>query len=519
MKTYDQALVIEFLSRADSYGAGIDEIKKIETHISVVFLAGERAYKLKRAVKYPYLDFSTLDLRHNVCLAEVSINRRTAPGLYKGVVAITLDESGTLSIGGEGDVVEWLVEMARFDEDGLFDRLELNDKLMGTLAETIAHFHAAAVPHPEFDSYEGLQETIRGNAASLSLFGADVFDPADFQAICEAQRAALQGIFGEKLKARGKDGFVRHCHGDLHLRNICLIDDQPTLFDAIEFNDTFAYIDVFYDLAFLLMDLDHRGQRGFANIVLNRYLDITGDTDGLQSLPLLLSLRASIRAHVSATAAGKQSSTVEATHLAGDARRYLEMAQHYLQPGKPMLIAVGGLSGSGKSRLARTLASFVGVAPGARIIRSDVVRKTLAGVDPLTRLEAEGYSPEMSHRTYQSVYEQTRSVLKGGHSVVADAVFASPQERKAIAAIAGDLGLAFHGLWLEAPAEVMEGRVTQRTFNASDADAAVVRQQLSYDLGIIEWDCIDSAGAKSATLAKALKALGLYTVSKGQKSA
>ncbi|MBT4934939.1 MAG: AAA family ATPase [Rhodospirillaceae bacterium] len=515
MKTYDQLQVIEFLSRADSYGAGVDDVKKIETHISVVFLAGTQAYKLKRAIKYPYLDFSTLELRHSTCMAEVSVNQRTAPGLYKGVVAITLDESGALSIGGEGDIVEWLVEMARFNEDTLFDRMELNAELMGTLAETIAHFHAAADPHPEIDSFEGLQETITGNAASLSLIGTGIFDAAAFEAVCEMQRRALQGAFGEKLKTRGKEGFVRHCHGDLHLRNICLIDDQPTLFDAIEFNDTFAYIDVFYDLAFLLMDLDHRGQRPLANIVLNRYLDITGDTDGLQCLPLLLSLRASIRSHVSATAAGTQSSSVEAMHLAGEARQYLEMAQHYLQPGKPMLIAVGGLSGSGKSRLARVLAGFVGAAPGARIIRSDVVRKTLAGVDPLSRLDAQGYSPQMSHRTYQAVFEQSRSTLKGGHSVIADAVFANPEERKTIAAIADDLGLAFHGLWLEAPAEVMEERVTQRTFNASDADAAVVCQQLSYDLGVMEWDRIDSAGAKSATLDKALKALGLYTVSKG----
>jgi uncharacterized protein len=515
MKTYDQLQVIEFLSRADSYGAGVDDVKKIETHISVVFLAGKRAFKLKRAVKYPYLDFSTLELRHNTCMAEISVNRRTAPGLYKGVVALTADESGALSIGGEGEVVEWLVEMVRFDEDTLFDRLELSPKLMGTLAESIAHFHGAAEPHPEFDSYKGLQETITGNAASFSLFGAGVFDPAAVEAVSEGQRNALREGCGEKLKMRCKNGFVRHCHGDLHLRNICLIDEQPTLFDAIEFNDTFAYIDVFYDLAFLLMDLELRGQRPLANIVLNRYLDITGDTEGLQCLPLLLSIRASIRAHVSATAAGKQSSSVEAMHLAGEARQYLEMAQYYLQPGKPMLIAVGGLSGSGKSRLGRTLASFVGAAPGARIIRSDVLRKTLAGVDPLTRLEAESYSPEMSHRTYQSVYEQSRSVLNGGHSVIADAVFAKPEERKAIAAIADDLGLVFHGLWLEAPAEVMEKRVTQRTFNPSDADVAVVRQQLSYDLGVMEWDRIDSAGAKSTTLDKALKALGLYTVSKG----
>ncbi|NQU56141.1 MAG: AAA family ATPase [Rhodospirillales bacterium] len=523
MKDYDQSRVIEFLGRADSYGDGGEPVKKIETHISVVFLVGPRAFKLKRTVKYPYLDFSTLELRRQTCVAEVSVNRRTAPDLYKGVVAVTRSDDDVFSIAGDGEVVEWLVEMERFDEDTLFDQLSLNGKLtphlMGDLAEAIAEFHMAAEPRPQDDSVQGLEETISGNAASFSLFGADIFDSAAVQAVTEAQVAALHGACGEKLKARGKAGLVRHCHGDLHLRNICLTGGRPTLFDAIEFNDTFAHIDVFYDLAFLLMDLDHRGQRRLANIVLNRYLDITGDTDGLQCLPLLLSVRAAIRAHVNATAASQQSSPVETLRLAGEARAYLDLARDYLMPGKPRLIAVGGLSGSGKSRLGRELARYIGLAPGARIIRSDVIRKRLAGVTPLTRLEENGYSPEMTRRTYHEVYEQVRSALKGGHSVIADAVFANPEERKAIAALASKMGLAFDGLWLEAPADEMEARVTQRKFNASDADAAVVRQQLSYDLGNIEWSRVDSAGTKSLTLENGLNALGLSVVTEVQKSA
>ncbi len=519
MKDYDQSRVIEFLSRADSYGDGDGPVTKIETHISVVFLVGLRAFKLKRAVKYPYLDFSTLELRRRMCDAEVAVNRRTAPDLYKGVVAVTVSESGALSIAGDGETVEWLVEMVRFDEDALFNHLKLTPRLMGELAEAIADFHMAAKPRPQFDSYQGLEETITGNAASFALFGGDIVDAAVVEVLNQAQLAALRGPYGEKLKARGKAGLVRHCHGDLHLRNICLIDDRPTLFDAIEFNDTFAYIDVFYDLAFLLMDLDHRGLRRLANIILNRYLDITGDAGGLQCLPLLLSVRAAIRAHVSATAAGQQSNALDGERLAGEARSYLDLARDYLVTGKPRLIAVGGLSGSGKSRLGRELASYIGLAPGARIVRSDVIRKGLAGVTPLTRLDESGYSPEMTRRTYLELNDQAQSALQNGHSVIADAVFAKPEERKAIAAVADNMGLSFHGLWLEAPARVMEARVTARKFNASDADAAIVRQQLSYDLGAMEWTRIDSAGTKFSTLEKALKVLGLYVVIVEEKSA
>jgi hypothetical protein len=514
MKEYDQSRVIEFLGRADSYGDGRASVKKIETHISVVFLVGSQVFKLKRAVKYPYLDFSTLQLRHQMCEAEVSVNRRTAPDLYKGVVAVTLDASDALAIGGDGEVVEWLVEMNRFDEDTLFDRLELTPELMDALAGSIAGLHMTAEVRPGFDSYQGLEETITGNAASFSLFGASVFDAADIDTLTQAQLTVLRGRIGKKLKQRARAGRVRHCHGDLHLRNICLIDGQPTLFDAIEFNDSFACIDVIYDLAFLLMDIDFRAQRDLANIVLNRYLDITGDTDGLQCLPLLLSVRAAIRAHVSATAAAKQSHSLDAERLTQEARAYLDLARTYLKGGKSRLLAVGGLSGSGKSLLARELAPHVGLAPGARIVRSDIIRKHLAGVDPLSRLDEEGYSSAMTQRTYKTLYEQARRALQGGHCVIVDAVFAKPEERETIAALATEMGVEFDGLWLQAPAKIMAARVTQRTLDASDADAAVVRQQLSYNLGEIDWLRIDSAGAKTTMLRKALKALGLSVVSK-----
>ncbi len=514
MQTINQSQTIDYLCQPESYGPETGNVDVIETHISVVFLVGHRAFKLKRAVKYPYLDFSTVELRRHYCEVEVAINRRTAPSIYKGVVAVTHSEAKGYSLDGEGEIVDWLVEMARFDENTLFDRLSvagmLKRHLMVDLAETIAEFHMAAEPHLKAGSHEEIEATITSNTASFSEFGIGVFDREDVEALTVAQLAALRGEIGDRIEMRREAGLVRHCHGDLHLRNICLVGGIPTLFDAIEFNENFAHIDVFYDLAFLLMDLDHRGLRHLANLVLNRYLDVTDDTGGLKCLPLFLSLRAAIRAHVGATAAGQHLETSEAERLGREARAYFDLARDYLSPPRPRLIAVGGLSGSGKSCMGRSLASQIGAAPGARIARSDVLRKRLAGVDQLTRLDVQGYSPEMTARTYQAVYKEAGRALRQGHSVIADAVFARPEERRIIAGIASDLGVPFDGLWLESPVEVMEARVNKRKNNASDADAAVVHMQQSYDLGDMEWTRIDSSGEKTSTLKKGLKSLGIY---------
>jgi predicted kinase len=302
---------------------------------------------------------------------------------------------------------------------------------------------------------------------------------------------------------------VRRCHGDLHLGNICLIDNRPVLFDAIEFNETFSVIDVLYDAAFLVMDLDHLGQRNLAGQFLNRYLDATGDDDGLAALPLFLSLRAAIRAHVGATAARAFADPAEARERLAEARIYLAEAFTYLEPGKPRLIAIGGLSGSGKSRLACELAPGIGAAPGARVVRSDAVRKQLAGVGLHDRLGPEGYSAEMTARTFAELDRRVEAALRIGRPVVADAVFARPEERDRLARIAAACGVSFDGLWLEADPALMERRLADRAADVSDATIEILRLQRTYDLGRIEWTRIDSGGTREETLAKALAALGL----------
>lgn len=508
----DQSEVITFLSHGDAYGLAGSPVDRVETHASVVFLVGERAYKLKRAVRFPYLDYSTSDLRRRCCHAEVRINRRTAPDIYRGVAAVTRDKHGELRLGGDGSAVDWLVEMARFDEDTLFDRLARKGVLdrfaMEDLADRVARFHHDAEPRPGRGGRAMAAKIIESNTQSFRECPAGLLDPAGVAELAQQTWRALTEVEA-LLEDRRERGFVRHCHGDLHLRNIFLHNGQATLFDAIEFDPDLADIDVLYDLAFLVMDLDHRALPELASVVLNRYLDNTGDADGLAALPLFLSLRAAIRSHVQAVAAAEQSVPDEATALAADAASYLDLARRYLMPAQPRLIAVGGLSGSGKSRLARELAPLVGTAPGARIVRTDSTRKRLAGIALGDRLGADGYTKAMNSRTYEAVFDECGRALAAGRSVVADAVFADLREREAIEQVALEAGVPFQGLWLEASPAVMEERVTWRRRNVSDATAWVVRLQMQYDLGPMHWRSLDTSGPREETLMRARMLLDL----------
>lgn len=484
--------VIAFLGDPRTHGG--QPVERIDTHAALVFLAGERALKLKRAVRYPYLDYSTVAKRHAACLAELAINRRTAPALYRGVVAIRRGDDGHLRLDEDeaaGEAIDWLVSMARFPDEALFDRMAerggLTPVLMRRLAERVAAFHRDAAPRPDGGGVEALRVVADGNLEDLRA-APDLF-PADAVArLAERTSEALDRL-APLLEARRRDGFVRHGHGDLHLRNIVLLDGEPTLFDAIEFDEALAVADVFYDLAFLLMDLDHRGLRSLGNAVLNRYLEETEDYGGLAALPLFLSLRAAVRAKVSAASlrlGGK------AEGLAGEARRYLDQALAALEPAPVRLVAVGGLSGSGKTRLAKGIAPDLGPSPGAVVLRSDVLRKRLCGVADTDRLPADGYAPAVTERVYGELYRRAAAVLGTGQAVVVDAVSARPEERRRIEAVAAEAGARFDGIWMEAPLPERVERVTNRRNDASDATADVVERQESYDLGTIDWTRLDS---------------------------
>lgn len=500
----DQASVIAFLESPSTHGNA--RVDRIDTHASVVFLAGHRAWKLKRAVRYDYLDYSTVERRKAMCEAEVRLNRRTAAAIYRGVVPVTRRPDGPLALGGSGEPVDWVVEMVRFDEQDLFDRRAargaLDIELMTPLASAIVRFHALAERTPRHGGVGGMAWVIDGNASGFAEQGAGILDPAACTALTDAARRALSR-HSARLERRRRDGFVRHCHGDLHLRNLVLIEGRPTLFDAVEFNDEIACTDVLYDLAFLLMDLWRRALPQHANMVWNQYLFETLDFDGIPLLPLFLSCRAAVRAKTSVTAAALQNDGVRRQELSALARQYLAMAAQLLGPAPPCVVAIGGLSGSGKSTVARALAPVVGAVPGAVVLRSDEVRKELCGVDDRQRLGDEAYTPAMSTRVYETLRQRAAAVIAGGHAAIVDAVHGTAHERAAIERLALDAGVPFVGLWLDAPEPLLVARVQQRTHDVSDADAAVVRQQAGQDKGAIRWTRIDAALPLATVLTQA----------------
>jgi len=314
-------------------------------------------------------------------------------------------------------------------------------------------------------------------------------------------------VHGARLDDRQARGLVRRCDGDLHLRNIVLLDGAPAPFDAVEFNDDISCIDVLYDLAFLLMDLWRRSLRAHANAVFNAYVGDTGDIDGLALLPLFLSCRAAVRAKTGATTAALENDPVKRRELEQTAAGYLALARQLLDPPPARLIAIGGLSGTGKSSVARRMAALVGAAPGALVVRSDKLRKRQAGVPLHSPLPSESYTAEASARVYESLVRAAEQAVAQGHSVIADAVFSAEWERDAIEAAARRAGVTFLGIWLEAPADVCFDRVVNRDGDVSDADASVVRAQFARATGPISWVRLDASGHIFNTVRVALDLL------------
>jgi aminoglycoside phosphotransferase family enzyme/predicted kinase len=507
-KGNEQSEVIAFLLRPESYRCSDESVTRIDTHISVIFLIGDRAFKMKRALRFAYLDYATLARRRQFCEAEFSLNRRTAPNLYLHVIPVTREDDGSLRLNGAGVPVEWLLEMTRFEQDALFDKMAMGDRLtpalMTALADSIAGFHAAAEVDTKRNGTAVMRWVVDGNNVEIDAWKPAVFEPEQVERLRSGSLGALHEI-SPLLDVRAKRDRIRRCHGDLHLRNICLLEGRPTLFDGIEFNDAITVIDVLYDLAFLLMDLEHRGHRDLANLVFNRYMAMTEEHDGLPAMSLFLSCRAAVRAHTTAAAAVAQNEAQSTRSLYEEARTYLELACDFLVPKPACLIAIGGLSGTGKSTLGHRIAPLVGRAPGALLLRSDVIRKRLFDVSPEAALDATAYTPEQSARVYARLQRDAAMALDSGYCVVTDAVFARPDERNAIEALAISTGIPLIGLWLDAPADTLQKRVTERTGDASDADAAVVRQQLTYEIGSIDWHVIDASLNAEKTFAAARK--------------
>jgi hypothetical protein len=497
------AEAVAFLGTAATHGRNVERVERLETHGALIFIAGDNVYKIKRPVRFSYMDFSTIDLRHRACLREIEVNRPHAPEIYLGVVAVTREADGALALDGRGTPIEWAVHMRRFAQEDLLATIAetrgIDAALARRVADAVCDYHRDAPVVRMADAAQGLARVIDELAETLreERLGFDAARTAALDAALRTQHRACAAL----LDARGSTGFVRRCHGDLHLGNIVLWQGRPTLFDAIEFDDTIATIDTLYDLAFLLMDLDRRGQRPAANTVLNRTLRraAKADLEGLSALPLMLALRAAIRAMVLAQRAAQRPDG-QAASAGEDACTYLDAALDYLTPARPRLVAVGGLSGTGKSTLAAALAPGLGAAPGAVHLRSDLERKAMFGVDETARLPASSYTIETSAHVYETLLAKARAALAAGHAVILDAVFLQPSERLATERLADACAVPFDGLWLVAPEPTLTGRVSTRIGDASDATAEVVRRQAAADHGAIGWREIDATATPIETL-------------------
>jgi aminoglycoside phosphotransferase family enzyme/predicted kinase len=493
-----QREVIAFLSDPATHGGAT--VEQVETHISRIFLADDRAWKLKRALRTNYLDFSTLLRRERMCRRELEVNP-AAGDIYLGATPVVMRE-GRLWLGGPGEPIEWLVEMRRFDRSRELDRLcdngALTLPLIERLADEVAVLHRGAPASPDFGDVEDLRARIDQIAGAL----VDAVGGSDLAAEVERWRSAAQGARRAQaglIARRVRLGRVRRCHGDLHLGNVVMLGDRPTPFDAIEFNEAIASIDVLYDLALTLSDLVMRGRADLANGLLNRYLGATRDYGGLPLMPLYLSMRGAVRAMTAAARGAHE-----------EAARDFAFGMEALRPGPaPRLVAIGGVSGTGKSTLARSLAPGLAPPLGAIVIRSDVVRKRLSGRRPEDRLPLEAYSPAMDRKVLARMAFDARAALQAGAAVVLDATFLVPESRTCAEAIAESQGARFDGIWLEISTAAAIDRVSRRVADASDANADVVRRQVERAARPVGWRIVDAGQPLAAVLADAKDRLGV----------
>jgi aminoglycoside phosphotransferase family enzyme len=419
-----QNLVIGFLSDPASYGLSDGEVQRVETHCSIVFLVADRAYKLKRAIRYASLDYTTREFRRQACLSELELNRRTAPRIYLDVLAINRDATGALAFNGAGPALDYVVVMRRFAQSDLFDHLAdtgtLTPGLMRMLGESIARFHAEAEVTPRFGGGDAIRRVIADNDRELVRVAA-ALDGAAVGVLSSRTSAALDQV-AALLEQRRADGKVRRCHGDLRLANVCLYAGRPTLFDCIEFSDEIGCIDVLYDLAFLLMDLHVRGRSDLANAVFNAYLDHMPETGGLRAMRLFLSLRAATRSYALAGGALRRDNPCQVARLMTLARCHIDAAIDFLTPHSPVLVLLGGDAEDRRTEVASLVAAIAKPPPGARVLH----------------LASSG----------EAVWREAIAIVEAGCSVVVEGVFTADTEQNVLVALPPSVDL--RPLWLGA---------------------------------------------------------------------
>ncbi|MFA5825138.1 MAG: AAA family ATPase [Gallionellaceae bacterium] len=449
-------------------------VRLIETHISWVLLAGRYAYKIKKALDLGFLDATTLESRHHYCAEELRLNRRLAPQLYLGVVAI--GGSHTHPEWDAQPAIEYAVKMRRFASAKTFDRLIARGKIstqhMNVLANTLAHFHTQ-LPATTADTAD-IHSAITQNFSQLSGL---LTDDADLTALSTLQQASERAYSTcqQRLSERSTRGFVRECHGDLHLGNIALIGSKPTPFDGIDFNSALRWIDVMDEVAFLFMDLLHHRHPELAYRFLNAYLELTGDYAGVELLNFYCAYRATVRAKVNAIRANQASISQKSKREAlTDCRNYLNLANVCLTPQHPRLLITHGLPGSGKSTFAQAALERM----GAIRLRSDVERKRLFGLSALekSRTDQDIYSADATQRTYAHLLATAHTLLSAGHTVIVDAAFLKHDEREMFRKLAAEIGAAFAIVSMQADDATLHARILQRQHDASEANLNVLKK-------------------------------------------
>lgn len=488
--------------------------ESIETHISTVLLAGDFAYKLKKPVALGFLDFSTLEQRRFYCEEELRLNRRTAPTVYLDVVPIT-GGIGAPEIGGSGPAIDYAVRMRRFDVAAVLDKVardgRLTADLIDRLARTIARFHAAAAPaapDTEFGSAAVIGRWQLENVDSLRAHAHSPEARSRLDRLADWTRLQLEHL-AALLAARRAGGFVRECHGDLHLGNIVLLGEgpgEPTPFDAIEFNPELRWIDVVSDIAFTTMDLHDHRLPSLAWRLASGYFEASGDYEGLALLQFCSVYRALVRAKVAQIREHQpQLARAARVHEFRSFADHLELAERLAEPGKPLLVAMSGLSGSGKSVVAQSLAEHIG---GVRV-RSDVERKRLFGLAPAADSGGSIYTPEATRRTYARLHAVARIAVAAGVPVVIDAASLRRSERGALRDLARELGAHFLLVVCDAPFDVLRTRVGARAAaaaDASEADLPVLERQIGWREPLAPGELANAALVDTAVDRPALEA-------------
>lgn len=496
--------VIAFLGSAAGHPGG-GSVEIVETHGAIVFLAGDVALKIKREVRYDYMDLSTCAQRKAMLQRELALNKPVVPTIYRDVVPVTRAPDGTLALDGAGAPVEWVLRMWRFPAEAelavIAEKRGIDDALARDLGEAVQRFHARAETRTALgakligDILDELDRVFAGMQAALGSARIDAF--------ARTSRAEWRRM-SAVLDQRARDGHVRRCHGDLHLRNLVLLDGVPVPFDALEFDEVLGTCDTLYDLAFLLMDLHRSDLDRAANIVLNAYLlAARGSEDrGLAALPLFLAVRSAIHAMVAVQ-------TSSATHNAPGAKpaQILDIAASLLVPPPPKLVLIGGLSGTGKTTIGRKIAPSVGATPGAVHLRTDTERKAVMGLPETAPAPPASYSDAAREAVYMRLFERADAILSAGHSVLIDATFLDPGLRAAAPELGAKLGVDVHRVWLDAPLEVLLSRVSARVGDASDADAAVLHAQYANADAPADWSKVSALGTPGETADRVSAAL------------